>query len=872
MHPQAPDARLSNYRLDRLLGAGGMGSVYLAHDLTLRRDVAIKFIPPELAGDEAARRRLIREARAAAALDHPNICGVHDAILTEDGRACIVMQYVEGETLAAALRGGPLDVRHALTMASELTAALAAAHRRGIVHRDIKPQNVMITPSGRVKLLEFRIARVADPPAGAQEQTKTSMTGPGFFAVTPAYISPEQIRQQPVDARSDLFSLGAVIFEALTGRRAFAGPTLADIYGQILHEHPPAPSSLRPELTTQHDELCRRLLAKHPQDRFASAEELAGALRVLSPDTAHATGGGIRETHRAEQYGINRLLGLRPFRAGRMATAAGGLVLILGAIALAGWWRPAATSDETTIIGVLPFRNDSADPRHDLLTAGLSDALVERLASLSSLRVLPAEEIREARHEHADAAAVARSLGAAFIVEGSLVHTDAGAEIDAALVAADGRRRPAGRHPAAGNPLDLNRRLAQGLVNALSAEGALMSNAAPSPRAPTDNPDAFAEYSQARIFVERPDVPGNLDHAIRLFQSAIAKDPRFALAHAGLAEAYWAQFRETRDPQWTGRAMAANLEALRIDPARAEVRLSLAVMYNGHGRREDAVEELRRVLELQPRNDNAHRLMAEIQIARSDWDAAVAEAKQAVTLRPSYWRNHSVLGLANFRAGRYEDAAAAYQRVVELQPDSSRGYQTLGTALQAAGQNDAALVQYEKALDINPSARTYSNVGTLYFWRGDYQKAAERYEQAVALAPNDSELHANLGDAYARLGQSSRAAECYRRAVRHVEALLAVSPDDSQHLAALALYEAKLGKHRAAAANVQKALALTPKDGQVLYVTALVGALSGDTARACSALAEAVAHGASHEEIRNAVELRRLKGCAAYDGIVGNVQ
>lgn len=288
MYPHTRDARLANYRLGRLIGTGGMGSVYLARDLTLQRDVAIKFIAPELAGDESARRRLLREARAAAALDHPNICGVHEVIVTDDGRACIVMQYVEGETLADVLRRGPVEPRQALSVAAQLAGALASAHQHGVVHRDIKPQNIVITPGGQAKLLDFGIARIVEPPT-ANDATTTSLTDPGVIAGTPAYMSPEQVRQQPVDARSDLFSLGAVLYEMLTGRRAFTGATVGEIYSQILETHPSAPSTVRPGLSTQHDELCRRLLAKHPEDRFASAAEVAGALRVLLPDTARNT-------------------------------------------------------------------------------------------------------------------------------------------------------------------------------------------------------------------------------------------------------------------------------------------------------------------------------------------------------------------------------------------------------------------------------------------------------------------------------------------------------------------------------------------------------------------------------------------------------
>jgi tetratricopeptide (TPR) repeat protein len=296
MDSVSPDARLSNYQLDRLLGAGGMGSVYLARDLALDRVVAIKFISPDKASDPAARRRLIREARAAAALDHPNICTIYEVIDDPAGQACIVMQYVEGETLAETLQRGHLDVRFALSLAADLAAALAAAHRRGIIHRDLKPQNVIVTPERRAKLLDFGIARHSDlSTISADAPTGTQLTATGALPGTPAYMSPEQVHGRPLDGRSDLFALGTVLFECLTGQRPFKGHNSLELAAEIVTHDPPPVSSLRPELTDQHDELCRRLLAKSPEDRFNSAEELLGALRVLLPDTSrgdwpHSTG------------------------------------------------------------------------------------------------------------------------------------------------------------------------------------------------------------------------------------------------------------------------------------------------------------------------------------------------------------------------------------------------------------------------------------------------------------------------------------------------------------------------------------------------------------------------------------------------------
>ena len=297
--PEAPalsQVAPAGYRLLELLGRGGMGEVYLADDLTLRRKVAIKFLLPDKKQDPEARRRLLREAQAAASLDHPGICTVFEMGETADGRIYIVMQYVEGETLARILERGPMPVRDALTICGHLAEALVAAHHHGIVHRDLKPANVMVTPSGRPRLLDLGIAKVVTS-AGAAGDAPTTSTGTaaGSLVGTPGYMSPEQLQQRPVDGRSDLFSLGVVLFECLTGRRAFDATTTFELIANVLHVHPPAPSTLRPELTDRHDELCARLLAKDREDRFQSADEVVGAIRLLQPGTSRTTFTGINE-------------------------------------------------------------------------------------------------------------------------------------------------------------------------------------------------------------------------------------------------------------------------------------------------------------------------------------------------------------------------------------------------------------------------------------------------------------------------------------------------------------------------------------------------------------------------------------------------
>ncbi len=286
MNGQTPDPRLAKYRLGRLLGSGGMGEVRLAHDVALNRDVAIKFIAADHVSDTDSRRRLVREAQAAAALDHPAICAVYEVNADSDQPPFIVMQYVEGETLASRLRRGPLEPREALMLAADIADALGTAHRRGIVHRDLKPENIMLTPSGRPKLLDFGIARMNALAGSELLETQTSLTGRGSIVGTPSYMSPEQIEQRAIDGRSDLFSLGCVLSECLTGRPAFSAATAIEIYAAVLHVHPAPPSAANPDLTTKYDELCRRLLAKSPADRFQSADEVLGAIRMILTDTA----------------------------------------------------------------------------------------------------------------------------------------------------------------------------------------------------------------------------------------------------------------------------------------------------------------------------------------------------------------------------------------------------------------------------------------------------------------------------------------------------------------------------------------------------------------------------------------------------------
>ena len=860
--------RIGPYVVLESIGTGGMGEVYRARDSRLERDVAIKRLLTSAVGSEEARARVLREARAAAALTHPNIAAVFDVLETPDGLV-IVMEYVPGESMAARLSRGPLPVEEALRIGLQIADALSEAHDHGVIHRDLKPANVHLTPGGKAKILDFGIARSVTTPLNKVD----GATETGRIVGTPGYMAPEQMSGDRVDERTDIYGVGLMLFEMLTARRPFVQGNLLDSARAVFQGSVPRADEVDASIPPHVGAVVARAMALRPEDRPQNARELHGdlehAARLLSDAPT------IDESDRASSRGaITWPTTRRRLREHRTAVAIALIVTTLAGLALWRWTRDVLSSPvaaEPATLAVLPLTSGSGNAQDDALAVGLTEGVATRLSAVKNLRVLSLDDSRDAVKSGLDAARTARTLGAAFVVEGRIQRNRETLEVDVDLVRSDGHRTPAGHFT--GTPaqlFSLHQHVAEGLTAALAQEGLVARASPPAIAPPTTNQEAFADYSQGLLFLERPDVPGNLQHAIRLFQSAVDKDGRFARAYAGLGRTYWALYQETSEPQWTGKATAAILDALRVDPDLPEVRLSLAVMYQGMGRTPEAQEELKRVIAAQPSNDDAHRVLAGIHIDRGEWPQAIEEVRKAIALRPNYWRNHSEGGYANYRAGNLAEAAKAYQRVTELQPDSARGYHMLGTVQQSAGDLTAALANYAKATQIRPAASTYSNVGTVLFWRGDFAGAADAYNRAIALAPHQPDLHANLGDALLKLGRRKEALQSYRRAIAEVTALLAVNSKDAQNLALLALYRAKAGDRSGAEEAIAKALASSPEDGDVLYNRAVVHALGGRPTEACRTLGEALARGASVQIVRYADELKTLKGCPMYDKIAAH--
>jgi tetratricopeptide (TPR) repeat protein len=413
----------------------------------------------------------------------------------------------------------------------------------------------------------------------------------------------------------------------------------------------------------------------------------------------------------------------------------------------------------------------------------------------------------------------------------------------------------------------LQRRLAAAVAQALSVRLSAADRASLA-RQPTASGAALDAYWRGRALLERRDVKGNIDEALKAFDDALRLDSRFAEAHAARGEALWARYLDRRVPEDAAASISAGADALRIAPDRPVVRYSLAVTLAGTGRPDDAIQELQYVLALQPNHDDARRVLAGVLAQQGRLDEAISEYQKAIAARPRYWAHHSSLCGTLYRAARYEAAIEVCRRVVELQPDSVVGYQQLGTIMQMLGRDAEAIAYYEQANARTPIAVTYSNLGALYHKHRRYEEAVEAYRAAIRLRPNNAIAHRNLGDAYERLGRSEDARAAYRQAGLLAEANLKVNPRDTLEMARLAVYLAKAGESARARQAAARALSAAPADMQVLYRAAVVETLLGDHDAALSHLQQAVKSGFSRTQIAEEDDFVALKDLPAFRALI----
>lgn len=811
---------ISHYRVTERLGAGGMGVVFKAFDPVLERPVALKFLSPNLVINSRDKEVLLREARAASALDHPNIGVIHGIEESEDRQLFIVMAYYEGETLAQKLARGPIPVRDSLDLAMQIARGLSAAHAHRIIHRDVKPSNIIVTNENVAKIVDFGLARVV---ASASATQSISSTG------TLPYMSPEQILGETIDHRSDIWSLGVIVVQMIAGSHPFLRPSTGAMTFAILNQAP-AGVDLTPQAVQP---ILYRALSKKPETRYPNAEEMFHALeaahaqitsRPASPEETTVASINTTDLKRyAENASSPRWAGGTPKKTQRLWMGSLGVAVVAVVVFFLPSFRERfvglAYAGSEKHIAVLPFSNTGGDPEYQPVAEGLMDSMTNGLSNLEaaqhSLWVVPASVVRE--HKISDPAGAFRELGATMVVQGAVERK--GQDVRLTVVLIDARRLRQIGSLQLDDPVGDLAALQNQAVTRLARMMRVNVSEAAHMASGSKAPGAYESYLKALGYIQRYDKPGNLDLAIAALNSALEKDPRFAAGYATLGDAYRLKFLMDHNPAHVEQALTNCRKALEIDENLPAVHVTLGHLYTATGKNDLALQEFQKALETYPRDADALIGMAGVYERIGKAGDAEENYRRAIALRPDYWEGYQLLAEFCERQKRMQDSIAQYRRVIDLTPDNPEAYSDLGVVymeLRDSRSYAAAETAFQKSIQLAPNYQAYANLGLLYIDQKRYAEAADATRKALELNDKDWRVWANLQLAYAWLKDDEKMHAARSRALSLLEQYASLNSQDASVQSMLSTYYAEDKLREKALACANAALRLAPKDPWIL--------------------------------------------------------
>ena len=816
-------SQLLHYKILQKLGEGGMGAVYLASDLHLGRQVAIKVLSAQRMADEESRRRFLHEAKAQAMLSHPNIATFHE-VVEHDDTVFIVMEYVDGAPLTRLIQAQELHPDEILDIALQIVAGVKAAHDHGVIHRDIKPDNIMVTSDGRVKITDFGLARWKGASSVTQKGTRLGST---------YYMSPEQAETRKVDHRTDIFSLGVVLYELFCRQRPFEGDSEAVVIYHLINQDPQPIARYCRDVPELLEWIVTKCLAKDPNERYQSVAELEADLKRARHE--------LESGKRSASSGSPRWRPER--RRHRMVLAVAGLFLVT---TIGIWLWPAgrnamlaalgfSTSGHGMKLAVVPFAGVGDNPPSQASLDGLVETLTSMLSQMEqfhrSLSVIPASDVR--RTGVSSVREAREAFGITHAVTGSLQRVGDGLRVTLNLIDA---RQGTQMRSAVVDERSADISSAQdstvfelaSLVNLelLPFQGATLASSR------TNVYKAYDYYLQGRGFCQQYDwatqsfrrsEPAYLDSAIDMFERAVAEDSSYALAYVGLGSTCWRRSRVRFDSAQAQVAMGHTLRALELDDRLAEAWETLGIIHAGSGRYVEAVHDFRRALRL----DSLHvTIWLELGDAYESQDSVTAAEntyRQLIAAKPDDIRGYCRLGSLYYQRGHREKGRELLQSVAARQPEGYDAWNRLAFLYYQEGEIDRAGEMWEKSLTYGPSYAAYSNLGSVYFLSSRLREAATLYEKALAIQENDYQLWSNLASAYWQLPDKKDQAEpAYRRAIELGEKERLANPNDGTLLIHLAECYASVADSAHALDLAAQALALLGGDVQVVARAGLI--------------------------------------------------